>query len=105
MKEILLVNCKEKILYRGTIFRFKGKYPFTEHSVDWMICESPEQTGNCAPLVLYCVTGYYAGVREYVFPIEAKTKDAIAINTTWLVENWNKMIYDGCDVSKVKVIL
>lgn len=103
MEDTLLINCKQKFLCRGTIFRFKGKYPFTEPSVDFMICQVLGSSESS--LALYCVTGYYAGCIEYVFPVEAMAENAIAINTKWLIENWNKYVYDGFDVSEVKVIL
>lgn len=70
-----------------------------------MLCEAPEQTGDCAPFALYCVTGYCAGHRECVLPKEAMADNAVAIKSSWIIENWNKWVYKDCDVSEVKVIV
>lgn len=105
MEELLLIKCTKKELFRGTIFRFKGQYPFTEPTVDFMICEAPDLGDEYAPFVLYCVSGYCAGHREFVFPKEAMAENAIAIKTSWVIENWNKWIYSGCDVKDVKVVM
>lgn len=84
---ISLCNCTEKQLFRGTIFRFKGQYPFTEPTVDFMICEALEANADYTSLVLYCVSGYCAGHLEFVFPKEAMAENAVAVDTSWVIHN------------------
>ena len=96
-----IIKEKNKELYRGTVLRFKGKYPFTEKYVDFMICDYPQAEGNFA---LYCISGYSAGSIEYVFPIEANSKETKSIKTAWIIENWNKKIYKDCNVEELEII-
>ena len=65
-----IVNSDVSELYIGTVFRFKGKYPFCEEYVDFMLCDYPDCGEICSPFALYCVSGYCAGHLEYVFPLE-----------------------------------
>ena len=66
--------------------------------VDYPICDN-----NQCPLALYCISGYCAGSLEYVFPLNAKTKDSVSIEKKWLVDNWCKMIYSECEVNEIQV--
>ena len=90
-----LIDYTGSELYRGTVFRFKGKYPFCEEYVDFMICEYPSANENNSPFALYCISGYCAGHIEYIFPAEAKSENSRSIDKTWITENWNKKIYNG----------
>lgn len=92
-------------LYRGTVFRFKGKYPFCEEYVDFMICEYPSVNENNSPFALYCISGYCAGHIEYIFPAEAKSENSGSIDKKWITENWNKKIYNGCNVEEIELII
>ena len=99
-----LTNCPKPHLYRGTVLRFIGTYPFDKEYVDFMICEYHSAKEDRCPLALYCVSGYHAGCLEYVFPKGAQAEDAVAISTEWLKENWQNKVYDGCTADKVTVI-
>lgn len=100
-----LLNCDILELYIGTVFRFKGKYPFCEEYVDFMLCDYPSCGKKCSPFALYCVSGYCAGHLEYVFPLDAKSENSSSISKEWLIENWNKKIYGECDVNEVEIII
>lgn len=101
-----LIECEDAMLFRGTVFRFKGEYPFCEEYVDFMLCEYPVVTDDNCPLALYCITGYSAGHLECVFPIEAKFENnPNCISKEWLIKNWNKKIYSQCNVDEIEVII
>ena len=100
-----IVNYDVSELYIGTVFRFKGKYPFSEEYVDFMLCDYPDCGEKRSPFALFCVSGYCAGHLEYVFPLEAKSENTHSICREWIVENWNGKIYDGCDVGEVEIIV
>ncbi|MCM1313784.1 MAG: Imm45 family immunity protein [Prevotella sp.] len=100
-----LIDYRAFELYRGTVFRFKGKYPFCEEYVDFMICDYPSVDENNCPFALYCISGYCAGHIEYVFPLEAESENSKSINKKWVIENWNKKIYNGCNVDEIELII
>ena len=101
-----LLECEDLSFYRGTVFRFKGEYPFCEEYVDFMLCVYPSVDDNHCPLALYCVSGYEAGHIEYVFPTEAQFENnPNCISKEWLIENWNKRIYDKCKADEIEVII
>lgn len=100
---IKLSECTEPHLYRGTVLRYKGAYPYDKEYVEFMICEYHSMKENRCPLALYCVSGYNAGSLEYVFPKEAQAEGAVAIRTDWLKENWQTKVCDGCDADEVSV--
>lgn len=91
-------------LFRGTVFRFKGEYPFREDTVEFMLCDYPGCSENKSPFALYCISGYCAGELEYIFPLEAMSEGSRSIRKDWVLENWNKRIYDGCDIDDVEII-
>lgn len=99
-----LINCDIEELYVGTVFRFKGGYPFTEEYVDFMICDYPNCGENHSPFALYCVSGYCSGHLEYVFPLEAQSENFRSISKLWIIENWNNKIYGECDVKEVEIV-
>lgn len=100
-----LTDYKESELYRGTIFRFKGEYPFCEEYVDFMICDYPSVDEDSCPFALYCVSGYCAGHIEYIFPMEAKSKNSQSIRKEWIIENWNDKIYRECKIEDIELII
>ncbi len=100
-----LTECNVLELYVGTVFRFKGTYPFTEDHVDFMLCDYPDCNENHIPFALYCVSGYCAGHLEYIFPSDAKSDTSRSISTKWLIENWQKKIYAECNVDEVEVVI
>ncbi len=100
-----LIDCTEPVLCRGTVFRFKGKYPFCEDHVDFMLCNYPHCGDDCIPFAIYCVSGYCAGHIEYVLPLEAQYENSRSVSTEWVIKNWNRCIYADCAVSDVEVIL
>ena len=100
-----IVNSDVSELFIGTVFRFKGKYPFCEEYVDFMLCDYPDCGEICSPFALYCVSGYCAGHLEYVFPLEAQSENTRSICREWIIENWNDKIYDGCDIGEVEIIV
>lgn len=101
-----LIDCKEKLLWHGCVFRFPAQYPYEEY-VDFMltICASFLNDDN---LYLVVTTGYNAGCIVRQLPPECRGKyrgkNAIAVSTKWLIENWNKWVYQDCKVEDVYVI-
>ena len=100
-----LTECEEARFYRGTVLRFGGKYPFTEESTDFMICEYPAADEKHLCLALICVSGYEAGHFEYLFPAEAGSQGTVSVARDWLIENWSKKIYSDCGIEDVEVII
>lgn len=95
-----LIDYKDCELYRGTIFRFKGKYPF-ESIVDFMLMTYPNSDSG---LALVCISGYCAGNVEVVLPAEARSANSLSVSTQWMVENWNRWVYLDCAVDEVFVL-
>ncbi len=92
-----LIKHIEKELWRGTILRFKGQYPF-EEIVDFMLICYPSCESGFA---LTCISGYCAGNLELCLPEEAVNDFNSSISTQWVIDNWNKWIYDGCTINDV----
>ena len=96
-----LCDYKENVLYEGTVFRFRGKEPF-EKSVDFMlVCYTDTESG----FALYCISGYHKGKLEVCLPKEALGKTCRAVLVEWVLENWNRWIYQECPVEDVTVII
>ena len=93
-----LIEIDEVYIGRGYVFRFPAKHPF-EAIVDFMIIEDLD-----APIQLkvICSSGYHSGQTEFNFPLEAGKK--YALSTDWLKTNWNKWVYQECDVESVLYI-
>ncbi|MCG8688467.1 MAG: Imm45 family immunity protein, partial [Desulfobacterales bacterium] len=93
-----LIDSTERELWRGTVFRFPAKYPY-EDIVDYMIVEDPHS--ECK-LSLMVSTGYKSGIKVLALPKEAKfNNENRSISRTWIVENWNKWIYQENKVEDV----
>ncbi len=92
-----LVDRKEPTLARGTIFRFKAKYPY-EGTVDFMLLldESWER-----PLAITIASGYNAGHVLVYLPNECILEGTMMLSTEWLKKNWTKWIYLHCPVEDV----
>lgn len=95
-----LMDYKENKLWRGTIFRFKGSYPF-EEIVDFMLVDIPCIESGFG---LVCISGYYAGTLECYLPKEAKNENTHSISTNWIRDNWIKWIYPECSVYEVYIL-
>ena len=96
-----LCDYKENVLYEGTVFRFRGKEPF-EKSVDFMLVCYPDTESGFA---LYCISGYHKGKLEVCLPKEALGKTCRAVLVEWVLENWNRWIYQECPVEDVNFII
>lgn len=102
---IKLINYDKDMIFRGAVFNLPGQYPY-ERFVDFMIYET---CWDERPLGLIVTTGYHAGQRLlFTFPEESYTKKmegfegkVKAIDTNWLVSNWETHIYDECSVKDV----
>lgn len=95
-----LIDYKEDNLWRGTILRFKGQWPF-EEIVDFMLVEIPDAESGFAVI---CISGYCAGSLERYLPKEAKSTNARSISRRWLVKNWNEWVYPDCSVNDVHIL-
>lgn len=92
-----LIDYKKKELYRGTVFRFTGKYPF-EKIVDFMLIEYPDCDSGFA---MVCISGYHARQLEIALPETAVCSTSRAISTEWMIENWNHYVYAECGANQV----
>ena len=95
-----LIDHKREELWRGTILRFKGKYPF-EEIVDFMLVDIPCVESSFA---VVCISGYHAGETECYLPKEAKNVSTHSISRSWLIKNWNKWIYPDCPIQDVLIL-
>lgn len=104
-KNMKLTEYKKPQLCVGTVLRFIGEYPFDkEEPVCFMICHYPASGEERWALALYCVSGYYSGELEYVFPKDAMYEGSRSISTSWLIDNWKKRVYNGCEAEDITVI-
>ncbi len=93
MKWEKLNTRKQKYFSRGNTFRCPGKYPYEDY-VDFMMIACPEAGGEHALIVS---TGSKAGHVLIYLPREAMAPEEekiVGISSKWLVENWNKWIYE-----------
>lgn len=94
---IKLINYQEDIIFRGTIVRCKGVYPY-EGIVDFLLCDLIEEFG------LIVCSGYKAGLMFCKFPSESLSTKAKGIDTQWLKENWYKWGYFECPLEEVLIL-
>jgi hypothetical protein len=93
-----LIALEQDAIWRGSVFRFPAKYPY-ESVVDYMVIEDTQAESGLSILVS---SGYKAGIRVQMLPIEALVEDnRRAISKDWLVRNWQKWVYQKCDVEDV----
>ena len=84
-----LTDFKNERIYRGTLLRLPGGYPY-ESFVDFMVINLH---GDMALLV---ASGYKAGLIRQILPDEALVvSGAKAISHTWLIENWEQWVAQG----------
>ncbi|MBP5790463.1 MAG: hypothetical protein J6W29_09575 [Neisseriaceae bacterium] len=95
-----LVNSEKPSLYRGDILRFPAKYPY-EDCVDYMI--AVDTSSGDSNWFLIVSSGYKAGHVVRAFPDESISKRYGGIKTSWIIKNWNKWIYDGCNADEVYI--
>lgn len=87
-------------LRRGTILRCKGQWPY-ETVVDFMVAEVIGEYRY----QLWVVSGYKAGLTNVIFPPEA-TYETCAVNTNWLIDNWNRLNPDtNCGELNEEVVM
>lgn len=91
-----LIDYQEEFIWYGTIFSCKGKYPY-EDIVSFLLCDLIEDFA----LIVY--SGYKAGSLFCIFPQEAFSQKARAIDTEWLKQNWNKWGYFECNLEEVVI--
>ena len=92
-----LIDYQEDAIYRGAVLRFPGTWPY-EKIVDYMIIDMEGQLFTCVS------SGYKCGAVYIGLPQEGYYSDKYAINTKWLIENWNKWIYLDCAVEDVYIL-
>ena len=74
-----LVNYHSNLAH-GTVFRFPGSYPHEKY-VDLK-----------------------AGLILIKLPKEAESNNFAGIDRQWVIDNWNKWIYETCNIDDVYVI-
>ena len=89
------------ILHRGTVLRIPSKFP-VEEIVDFMIVDYP--ASSVTNFAIYCISGYYIGSLQCVFPKDALSADERGISVKWFIENMDKLMFVDCDISEVEVV-
>lgn len=89
---------KDKVLFRGGLFRVDGKYPY-EEKVDFMIFENALLSNPRSEYGLMVSSGYNAGSVLVLLPDECLFEGG-GISRKWIIKNWHKWIYD-CDIGNV----
>ena len=87
-------------LAHGTVFRFPGSYPHEKY-VDLMLVEFPDSDRKFGLVVS---TGHKAGLLLNKLPKEAESNHFAGIDRQWVIDNWNKWIYETCNIDDVYVI-
>ncbi len=85
-----LIDCKLDALGIGTLFRCPAKHPY-EPKVDFMLVNYPSVPSQHALIV---TSGYKAGHILLALPTEAKSEKDLGISTKWLIQNWQKWVYE-----------
>ena len=94
-----LVNYHSNLAH-GTVFRFPGSYPHEKY-VDLILVEFPDSDRKFGLVVS---TGHKAGLILIKLPKEAESNNFAGIDRQWVIDNWNKWIYETCNVDDVYVI-
>lgn len=82
------------------VLRLPGAYPHEEY-VDLMLVELPDSDRRFGLLV---ATGHKAGLVLVKLPQEAELAGALSISREWVVDNWNRWIYETCRAEEVYLI-
>jgi len=99
IEAIKLVDYKETVIERGIILRCPGLPPY-ENIVDFMACE----TIGSNSFQLIVSSGYKAGLRYCLFPVESIPEEYVSgLNTQWLIENWDLWGYVDCPLNEVRI--
>ncbi|MDR2857738.1 MAG: immunity 45 family protein [Novosphingobium sp.] len=95
----LLDICDNEALYRGSIFRLPGKYPY-ENIVDFMLIDYPV-SGYGFTIVV--ASGYKAGLIVCSLPIESfgSNPKIKGVSGQWIKQNWAQWIYPEADINDV----
>lgn len=95
---IKLLNYEGNSLFRGGVFRVKGKYPY-EEKVDFMIFINTIEKKVERKFGLIVTSGYKSGSILILLPDECLCVNG-GVSKKWILENWNKWIYD-CNINEV----
>lgn len=98
-EKIKLLESKGGSIWRGNIFRVRGKYPY-EELVDFMVFETQSDD---RPYGLIVTSGYKAGLVLVYLPKESSSVEG-GVDKEWIASNWNKWIYPDCNVSDVYLL-
>ena len=82
------------------VLRLPGAYPHEEY-VDLMLVELP---GGDRRFGLLVTTGHKAGLVLVKLPQKAELAGASGISREWVVDNWNRWIYETCRTDEVYLI-
>ncbi len=97
-----LIEVTDEVVWRGTIFRFPGKYPY-EDIVDFMLIEDLYSDSGFSFIT---TTGFKAGIYARGMPKEALAiNGAGGIERTWLIKNWVEWVYSETPISDVLVCI
>ena len=81
------------VLWRGTVFRCKGKWPY-ESMVDFMLIDSYEARSG---FILMVATGRKSGITLQALPEACRaTGNRRAVLMGWLQQEWTTWIYPDC---------
>jgi hypothetical protein len=102
MDWVKLSDTKDISIFAGSIFRFPAAYPY-EKFVDYMLVLDASVAKSELKFVV--TTGNKSGLINILcsFPKEAYVPDSISISSEWLKQNWEKWVYDECDVKDVYI--
>lgn len=87
-------------LRRGIVLRLSGAYPHEEY-VDLILVELPDGNSSFGLLV---TTSHKAGLVLAKLPQEAGLAGASCISRKWVVDNWNRWVYETCRADEVYLI-
>ena len=92
-----LIDYQEDAIYCGAVLRFPADYPY-EKIVDFMIMDIENNLHFCVS------SGFKCGAVYIRLPQEGYCVNEYAIDSKWLIENWNKWIYLDCKVDDVYIL-
>ncbi|HGM6861301.1 TPA: Imm45 family immunity protein [Serratia rubidaea] len=95
-----LIDCKDKYISRGTVFRLPAVGPY-EELVDFMLFETQDDE---RPYGLIVSSGFKAGLFLVKLPIESISDEGHGLSTEWVINNWAKWIYPECNVEDVHIL-
>ena len=93
-----LTSC-EALIHRGSILRTQAQSPF-EHWVDFMLMDDWQSPSSFS---LWICSGTKAGLPLVRIPKEATDQRADAVQSTWLIENWQAWVHADSNPDQVYV--